>query len=543
MAWQLSALNALVHLALAGSLFLAAGCLAVLCYRQPVRRVRLIELTVLGALLLPVAIQVSWLPRWSTGWLRLENSSDLTPVARETEPAPGGVPPASALADAIVPAVANDEKTIAATPITLASPTSVSEVNEKLSEAGPGPLMSLPVVTLALLTYGVATAGFLLWSLYGFAQLLRLSWSASTAEPGLAEQFLRVAGSRGKRVRLLVSDRIELPLTFTGRRPVIVLPKSLCLGKDQAALRYCLAHEWSHVEAGDIRRWYLALAAQILFFYHPLFWWLRRQLRLCQDYLADARAAEQAPEEEDYAEFLVRLARMRLAVPAAALGISDRRSNLYRRITMLLDTRRTLERRCITLWSVAASFAALVLLAASSTVRLDARAATDAGKKEPTNGAAKELPKEKPATKGETLHYTGKVTDKDTGKPIAGAVVTVRRSLYGDPEVKQENQIVQETKHTTDAEGKYSFVIPPEQSSKRYLYIELDVEHHDYAPRSHFGYALGMIRKNEKLGGRPFFESVELRPVKAITGVIKAADGAPVAGVKVLAYSNTDRKG
>ena len=101
MAWQLSALNGLVHLALAGSLFLAAGCLAVLCYRQPVRRVRLIELTTLGALLLPVASQVSWLPRWSTGWIRLENPSDLTPVARETEPAPGGVPPASALADAI----------------------------------------------------------------------------------------------------------------------------------------------------------------------------------------------------------------------------------------------------------------------------------------------------------------------------------------------------------------------------------------------------------------------------------------------------------
>ena len=40
-----------------------------------------------------------------------------------------------------------------------------------------------------------------------------------------------------------------------------------------------------------------------------------------------------------------------------------------------------------------------------------------------------------------------------------------------------------------------------------YLYIELDVEHPDYATRDGFGYALSMIRKNEKLNERPFFET------------------------------------
>ena len=114
-----------------------------------------------------------------------------------------------------------------------------------------------------------------------------------------------------------------------------------------------------------------------------------------------------------------------------------------------------------------------------------------------------------PAAKGETLDYSGNVTDKDTGKPIAGATVVVRRSLFGDPEEDETNPVIQETKHTTDADGKYTFTIPPEQSAKRYLYIELDVEHPDYAPQKGFGYALSMIRKNEKLGGRPFFESVD----------------------------------
>src|SRR5262249_47473337 len=107
---------------------------------------------------------------------------------------------------------------------------------------------------------------------------------------------------------------------------------------------------------------------------------------------------------------------------------------------------------------------------------------------------------------------------------------------------KQDDMIVQETKHTTDAEGKYSFVIPPEQSSQRYLYVELDVEHPDYAPQKNFGYALSMIRKNEKLGGRPFFEDVTLRPAKPITGVLMTPEGKPAAGGKLLAYSVTSKK-
>src|SRR5262249_40656428 len=132
---------------------------------------------------------------------------------------------------------------------------------------------------------------------------------------------------------------------------------------------------------------------------------------------------------------------------------------------------------------------------------------------------------------GETLSYTGKVTDKDTGKPIEGAKVTVRRSILPDPKTG-ENRILEESKHRTDANGKYQFTIPPEQVAERRLYIELDVEHPDYATKAGFGYALGMIRKNEKLGERPFFENVELRPGKPITGQVQTAEGTPAAGVK-----------
>jgi hypothetical protein len=356
----------------------------------------------------------------------------------------------------------------------------------------------------------------------------------------VADVFERIAGPAGRRVRLVASERVELPLAFHLGQPVIVLPARLCQDGDSEALRYGLAHEWSHIEQGDLGRWNLVTLASLVFFYQPIFWLLRRQLRLCQDYLADARAAEQADLAEDYASYLVAAARCRLRAPTAALGLGGRRSHLYRRITMLVQDRQPLERRCLLSWSLAAGLGTLALVFAFSTVRLDAG---PAARDRPQQPAASTQPRAKTESPPETLHYTGRVVDKDNGQAIAGATVVVRRSLLGDPEQKERNPVVQETKHTTDAQGKYHFTIPPEQTAKRYLYIELDVEHPDYAPRKHFGYALSMIRKNEKIGSRPFFELVEMRGGKPITGVVQSPDGRPAAGVKLLAYSVTDKRG
>jgi beta-lactamase regulating signal transducer with metallopeptidase domain/protocatechuate 3,4-dioxygenase beta subunit len=527
MMWHSGAFVWLIHAAVGGSLFLAAGCLAVVLCRQPVRRIRLIELTLAGAMLVPLLAVLPGLPHWPMGWWTEDRGDEPTsPAAFEpTSPAAG--------AELLQPRPATLSSTTQEGPATTTlSVDSATEAAAASLPAIPAGALSLPATLLAC--YAAVVVVFLGRGLVGVLRLKALRRQCGPVSPAVREVFLQIAGPAGRRVQLLACDGIEVPLMYAWWQPTILLPASLCHEGDPAALRYCLAHEWSHAERGDAWRWYLASLGQLLFFYQPLFWWLRRQLRLCQDYLADARAAD-AGQPEDYAEYLVTLARRCLAVPAVGLGISGRRSNLYRRALMLLQPRQPLERRCLAAWSTAACLAAAVLLGLLSAVRLDGPAARAEEKPAP----AKETPKTDPA-KGETLHYTGIVVAKGTGKPIAGAVVTVRRSLYGDPEQKDSNPIMQETKHTTDAAGKYSFTIPPEQTSKRYLYIELDVEHQEFAPQKGFGYALSMIRKNEKVGGRPFFERIELKPGKAITGTVLRPDGKAAEGVRLLAYSKTD---
>jgi hypothetical protein len=527
MTWYVEFWRWLIHAAAGGLVFLAIGCLAIKLCREPVRRLRLAELTMLGCLLVPWLNLVPGLQQFTLGWLKPPEVrvAGTPPVSDLTSPVLPGVPTSAAPGSRVGALEQSLREPVSTVPFAPAQP-SVASIPPGAADKLSHPL---PLVVAYL---GVA-AGFVVWWLAGLVQLLRLCRFSYPAPEHVVAVFQRIAGPGGRRVRLLASDRIELPLMFGWPRSVIIVPASLCRSGDVTELSYALAHEWSHIERRDILAWHLASLVQVLFFYQPLLWWLRRQLRLGQDYLADARAAEQAAVAENYADYLVALARRRLGSPVpVALGIGDRRSNLYRRIIMLVSTRKPLQRRCRRLWSAAAALATVVVLAAVGIVRLDARTSLDEQKGSPP----KEIPK---ATENKPIPYTGRVFDKISKNGIANATVTVRRTTYGDP---KGEKTLQETKHKTDADGRYSFVIPPEQAAERYLYIELDVEAPGYAPRSHFGYAFGMIQKNEKLGGRPFFENVDMRAAKEITGRIETPEGKPAAGVKVMAYSNAEKQ-
>ena len=116
--------------------------------------------------------------------------------------------------------------------------------------------------------------------------------------------------------------------------------------------------------------------------------------------------------------------------------------------------------------------------------------------------------------KQQGLTYQGKVVDKRTGKPVEGATVLVRKSIYSSA----ENRVLAETKHLTDAQGFYSFHLSPDEVAERYMYLDFEVTHPRYAHRSPEGYALSMIQKNEKLGDPPFFTRLEIQPGEEISG-------------------------
>jgi beta-lactamase regulating signal transducer with metallopeptidase domain len=175
------------------------------------------------------------------------------------------------------------------------------------------------LVVLYLLGVAIGIA----WWLVGMAALMRILWTARVAPPHCRQLLAQIAGPHSDRVRVLTSHLAKQPFAATlwwpakGTGPcfrtqstgqtrlaaekwtsprlvqsAIVLPENL--RNDERAVRWALAHEWTHIERRHFRAWFVAGLVRVLFFYQPLVWWLRRQLRLCQDYVADAHASRAA---------------------------------------------------------------------------------------------------------------------------------------------------------------------------------------------------------------------------------------------------------
>ncbi|HVX10418.1 MAG TPA: M56 family metallopeptidase [Pirellulales bacterium] len=518
-----------MEFAAAGAILLALGRLAVRRLRQPADRITLIRMTLLTASLVPLLLAVLNSPAWHLGIVSAHRAS--TTDSRVSLSASVTLPSASRTA-------AEDQRvelsrTVAASAGPELGSVSSAHATAPLSRFDFWELAALALVVI----HGLAATGLLAEWIYGLTCLRGMSARARPAGKTVTDLWMLVTKNCGAPVRLLVSREVSTPLTYGCRRPTVLVPEAIASG-DAATLRFCLAHEWSHIENGDSRGWQVACLCQFLLWFQPLFWKLRRELRVCQDFLADNHAAGDGRDAIEYSELLMAFARQRLCRPiAGAIPLVDRSSQLSRRIKMLLASPTALRPRSPLAFYLAAGVLSLVGATLVGAVRLDSARADDEAQPTASQDDHAEPSKEQPAApktnNAETLHYTCVVLDKDTGKGIPDATVVVRRSKL----TSEENTIVAETRHKTDAEGKYSFEIPPEQVAIPLLYIELDVDHDNYAAQKGFGYGLTMIRKNEKLGERPFFETVELRPSEPITGTVVAPDGKPLSGVKVQGYS------
>jgi beta-lactamase regulating signal transducer with metallopeptidase domain len=241
--------------------------------------------------------------------------------------------------------------------------------------------------------------------LLGHVGLWRLLRTAEPVPLEVAAVCRSLAGG-GTLPRLLQSRRLRIPLSCGLFHPTILLPASLCDRPEAPELRWVLAHELSHLQRRDLWGCLLFGTAEILFYALPWFWWLRRQARLCREYLADAAAAAQGGTAEDYALFLLNLTTAP-ATPAGALGVTGHNSDLFRRVAMLLNSSNVIENRPPRLWSlgVAAGLLSLAALVAGVGLRGDAARADEPAKKDEPK---KEEPKKEEPKKEEPKKEEGK---------------------------------------------------------------------------------------------------------------------------------------
>lgn len=181
-----------------------------------------------------------------------------------------------------------------------------------------------------------------------------LARAARTAPPGVQTLATSVATKLGMRraPQIVTTSARIAPLVWSfGPRARIVIPDSLCKAdatRYEAAphetLRCVLAHEIAHVRRHDpLVRW-IEWAACVSFWWNPVVWWARRNLRANEELCCDALALESlASKPETYARSILAMVELvasrTMRPPAVASGI-DGGGILERRFEMILSERR-----------------------------------------------------------------------------------------------------------------------------------------------------------------------------------------------------------
>jgi BlaR1 peptidase M56/von Willebrand factor type A domain len=137
------------------------------------------------------------------------------------------------------------------------------------------------------------------------------------------------------------SDLLAAPGSVGWLRPRILLPRTW-KDWDETRLRAVLAHERAHIRRRD---WLIRGASHVnvcIFWFHPLAWWMERELARLAEEACDDVALSEVDDRQEYAATLVEIARV-VCADTRALNwrvISMARdSNVIRRVHRILNRR------------------------------------------------------------------------------------------------------------------------------------------------------------------------------------------------------------
>ncbi|MES2790795.1 MAG: M56 family metallopeptidase [Planctomycetota bacterium] len=309
------------------------------------------------------------------------------------------------------------------------------------TEVAPPVLIPTPLPDLST----ILAVGFLLgssivgvWKFIGIRQVRRLQRQSRPA-PEFAQRELQDLISQGQRSpRLLISSDLKTAVAFGIWQPTILLPEAAIDEVERPRLRMLLAHEAAHIQRGDL--WLLALARAVLLlmYAHPLYWWLRRRMRMDQELLADATAAAVCGREA-YAESLVLWARRQLPPSrmAGVIGIWEAPGQLTRRIAMLLDHQTQVRTHYPRRWCWGTGFVTLTLVAVLSllTLRPGRVARADEAAPPPmteTTSSTQQPAAPKAAAASESAQSPAKPANKRGVIPIDGTCVDEQNRPLAD---------------------------------------------------------------------------------------------------------------
>jgi beta-lactamase regulating signal transducer with metallopeptidase domain len=178
-------------------------------------------------------------------------------------------------------------------------------------------------------------------------RLMRLARHINRARPGppdIVARVHRLARDLGlRRIEVIALEGQSSPAIWCAGRPRLLWPASLFV--EDACLDGLLVHELAHVQRRDHLVGWVDLVAGVIWWWNPLFWYVRSALREQAELACDAWVISALPNgRRAYAESLLALSSAavqgRSPALAAVIGIrANNRRVLERRLVMIMQGR------------------------------------------------------------------------------------------------------------------------------------------------------------------------------------------------------------
>lgn len=142
-----------------------------------------------------------------------------------------------------------------------------------------------------------------------------------------------------KPVMLLESIKVQSPMVLGHLKPAILLPAGMLTGLEPAQIEAILAHELAHIQRHDYLINLMQSLVEVVFFYHPAYWWIAAQIRDEREHCCDDVAVEICGSALVYARALTDIEAQRVQVNGLAVGLVGRKKHLLARIRRLVAPR------------------------------------------------------------------------------------------------------------------------------------------------------------------------------------------------------------
>src|SRR5690606_501313 len=195
----------------------------------------------------------------------------------------------------------------------------------------------LPYIVHLWLLGAIFYSGRLAGSLYDLQKLHRKHHE--TVSQKLLKKVDSLSSAMGlyQKVQVFRSTLIRTPVTYGFVKPVILLPASLVFSISPAQLEAIIAHELAHIKRYDYLAHLFQSCMEVLFFYHPCFWWITQLVNEERENATDDLALASGISSHDLAYGLAEVANhAHTPAPDMALAASASKYETLHRIKRIL---------------------------------------------------------------------------------------------------------------------------------------------------------------------------------------------------------------